>query len=79
VTPHGRAELPDWLFIALKENAATFGSRLGRILYDLDLLADEDKGTHASGRARANSRRISTASCAAASASSRRPSYGVTT
>ena len=45
--PHGRAELPDWLFIALKENAATFGSRLGRILYDLDALADEDKGTHA--------------------------------
>ena len=45
--PQGRAELPDWLFIALKENAVTFGSRLGRILYDLDALADEDKGTHA--------------------------------
>ena len=47
--PHGRAELPGWLFIALKENAATFGSRLGRI-FDLDALAFEDKGPHALAR-----------------------------
>jgi Tetratricopeptide repeat len=45
--PHGRAELPDWLYLALKENAATFGSRLGRILFDLHVLAGEGKGTHA--------------------------------
>jgi tetratricopeptide (TPR) repeat protein len=45
--PHGRAELLDWLYLALKENASTFGSRLGRILYDLDVLMDEGSGTHA--------------------------------
>lgn len=36
--PNGRAALSDWLFIALQENAATFGNRLGRILYDLHIL-----------------------------------------
>jgi tetratricopeptide (TPR) repeat protein len=36
--PKGRDTLSDWLYVALEENAATFGNRLGRILYDLDAL-----------------------------------------
>lgn len=44
--PQGRAELPDWMFIALRTNAATFGDRLARILYDLDSLHKKN-GTHA--------------------------------
>jgi hypothetical protein len=32
--PKGRDALPDWMFTALRQNAATFGGRLGRILYD---------------------------------------------
>lgn len=36
--PNGRAALSGWMLIALRENAATFGNRLGRILYDLQIL-----------------------------------------
>jgi hypothetical protein len=36
--PKGRDALSDWMFIALRENAATFGNQLGRILYDLHTL-----------------------------------------
>jgi pimeloyl-ACP methyl ester carboxylesterase len=36
--PKGRDALPEWMFIALRQNAATLGGRLGRILYDLHTL-----------------------------------------
>ena len=36
--PKGRDALPEWMFTALRQNAATFGGRLGRILYDLHAL-----------------------------------------
>jgi hypothetical protein len=32
--PKGQDALSDWMFVALEENAATFGNRLGRILCD---------------------------------------------
>jgi tetratricopeptide (TPR) repeat protein len=44
--PKGRSALSDWMFIALQENAATFGNRLGRILYDLHTLRRADVGPH---------------------------------
>jgi tetratricopeptide (TPR) repeat protein len=45
--PAGDPRLPEWLYRALEERAASFGGRLGRILYDLDLLSHESKGPHA--------------------------------
>ncbi|ACB94890.1 tetratricopeptide repeat protein [Beijerinckia indica] len=44
--PKGRTALADWLFIALQENVATLGNRLGRVLYDLHTLQQSDEGTH---------------------------------
>ena len=45
--PQGRDALPEWLFIACRENAASFGSRLARVLYDLHLLRrSESAGEH---------------------------------
>jgi tetratricopeptide (TPR) repeat protein len=44
--PHGRSELPDWLFIALREKTKTLAGRLLRLLYDLDAIADQQKGSH---------------------------------
>jgi tetratricopeptide (TPR) repeat protein len=44
--PKGRDALSEWLFIALRENAATFGNRLGRVLYNLHTLDRTDEGLH---------------------------------
>jgi hypothetical protein len=47
--PEGQDALSDWMFVALEENAATFGNRLGRILYDLDALRSlrpKDEAAH---------------------------------
>ncbi len=45
--PQGRDALPEQLFIACRENAASFGSRLARVLYDLHLLRrSESAGEH---------------------------------
>ena len=45
--PRGRDALPGWLFIALQENAATLGSRLGRVMYDLYRMREaEAPGEH---------------------------------
>ncbi len=45
--PQGRDALPEWLFIACRENAASFGSRLARVLYDLhELRPSESAGEH---------------------------------
>ena len=44
--PTGPDKLPDWLFIAAKENAGTFADRLGRILFDLDILNSARRGPH---------------------------------
>ena len=44
--PRGRDTLTDWMFIALRENAATFGNRLGRVLYDLHALGRAGEGLH---------------------------------
>ena len=45
--PQGRDALPGWLFIACRENAASFGSRLARVLYDLhELRPSESAGEH---------------------------------
>lgn len=44
--PRGRDALTDWMFIALQENAPTFGNRLGRILYDLQSLHQSNEGVH---------------------------------
>ena len=40
----GRDVLPDWLFVALRENAASFGGRLARVLYDLRGPRHTDEG-----------------------------------
>ncbi len=46
-SPEGRADLPRWLFIASSENAATFGNRLARVLYDLHgLRSASGAGSH---------------------------------
>lgn len=37
--PDGRPEYPTWLYLALEERAASLGNRLGRIVYDLEILA----------------------------------------
>ena len=44
--PKGRDDLPEWLFVALLENAATFGNRLGRVLYDSHRLDRVREGLH---------------------------------
>jgi hypothetical protein len=45
--PQGRDALPTWLFIACRENAASFGDRLARVIYDLhELRASESAGGH---------------------------------
>jgi tetratricopeptide (TPR) repeat protein len=45
--PAGDPRLPEWLYRALEERAASFAGRLGRTLYDLDMLSHESEGTHA--------------------------------
>jgi len=37
------ARLADWLYLALREKASAFGARLGRILYDLDVLNPDNE------------------------------------
>ena len=45
--PRGRDALPQWLFIALRENGSSFGNRLARVLYDLHGLRRADEsGAH---------------------------------
>jgi tetratricopeptide (TPR) repeat protein len=44
--PCGRDSLTEWIFIALRENAATFGNRLARVLYDLHTLGRVGEGLH---------------------------------
>ena len=45
--PQGRNALPEWLFIACRENAASFGNRLARVLHDLhELRRSESAGEH---------------------------------
>ncbi|HEX8664030.1 MAG TPA: tetratricopeptide repeat protein [Beijerinckiaceae bacterium] len=44
--PSGPEKLLDWLFIATAENASTFADRLGRILFDLDILNPARRGPH---------------------------------
>lgn len=44
--PNGRAELPDWLFIALAERASTFSNRIRRLHYDLASLDRLEPAEH---------------------------------
>jgi tetratricopeptide (TPR) repeat protein len=44
--PKGRPALSEWMFIALRPNAASFGNRLGRILYDLHAFGGAKEGLH---------------------------------
>ncbi len=44
--PVGHDRLPDWLFPALRDGAATLGDRLSRIFYDLAALERTAHGSH---------------------------------
>jgi tetratricopeptide (TPR) repeat protein len=44
--PRGSDRLSNWLFVATQENASTFADRLGRILFDLDILDPKRSGPH---------------------------------
>ncbi|MEA2840868.1 MAG: hypothetical protein QOF41_2198 [Methylobacteriaceae bacterium] len=43
--PSGRSELPDWLFVTLRERAETLVGRLERLFYDLDSTRSQ-QGAH---------------------------------